>query len=86
MNPGKSDCFSKAAELILELSADAHIQRREVSKESAAFHNLTGAIAGYGRVLAGLTVLQESEGLFTFVGEHDAPEDAGMAERLSYVA
>ena len=86
MYPSKSNCFNKVAELILELSADAHIQRREFSKESAAFHNLTGAIAGYGRVLAGLTVLQESEGLFTFVGEHDAPEGAAMAEGLSYVA
>ena len=46
---------------ILELSADAHIQRREVGKDSPAFQRLTGAIAAYGRVLALLTALQREE-------------------------
>lgn len=46
---------------ILELSADAHVQRREVRKDSPAFQRLTGAIAAYGRVLALLTALEQRE-------------------------
>ena len=37
---------------ILELSADAQIQRRAASKNSRRFHNLTRAIAAYGEALA----------------------------------
>lgn len=43
---------AKGIERVLELSADAQIKRREVAKNSSAFHNLTGAIAAYGKVLA----------------------------------
>jgi hypothetical protein len=46
---------------ILEFSADAHIQRREVAKDSPAFHDLTGAIAAFAQVLELLTVLQQEE-------------------------
>jgi hypothetical protein len=46
---------------ILEFSADAHIQRREVAKDSPAFHHLTGAIAAFAQVLELLTVLQKEE-------------------------
>ena len=41
----------KGIERILELSADAHIRRRETPENSAAFHKLSGAIAAYGKVL-----------------------------------
>lgn len=86
MRTNKSISGYKVTELILELSADAHVQRREVSKDSAAFQTLTGAIAAYGKVLEGLTILQQSEELFTLVSQHEVSDDAVMAERLSYVA
>jgi hypothetical protein len=40
-----------AIERILELSADAQMKRREAAEDSPAFHNLTGAIAAYGKAL-----------------------------------
>ena len=54
---------------ILELSADAHVQRREVAEDSPAFHSLTGAIAAYGKLLALLTALQERKEFDPIVGE-----------------
>ena len=87
MYVSKSNPTEKIKELILELSADAHIERREVAKDSAAFRSLTAAIAAYGRVLAHLTLLQAAEEeLLTFAGQHNAPEHVVMAEGLSYVA
>jgi len=38
-----------------------------VAKDSPAFHNLTGAIAAYGKVLALLTALQQREEFYTRV-------------------
>ncbi len=55
----------KAIERIIELSADAQITRRVTAKDSPAFHNLTGAIAAYGRAL--LTALQQREEFYTIV-------------------
>ena len=52
---------NEVLERILELSADAHILRREVAEDSAAFDSLTGAIVAYGKVLALLTALQQRE-------------------------
>ena len=57
----------KAIERIIELSADAQITRRVTAKDSPAFHNLTGAIAAYGRALALLTALQQREEFYTIV-------------------
>ena len=68
---------SKGIERILELSADAHIRRRETVKGSPEFHNLTGAIAAYGKALELLTALQQLEEFYTMVGWHDMP--AGVA-------
>ena len=48
-----------AIERILELSAEAQIQRREAAKDSPAFHNLTGAIVAYGKALGLLSKLKE---------------------------
>lgn len=56
-----------AIERILELSANAQITRRMVPKDSPAFHNLTGAIAAYGKALALLTALQQREEFYTIV-------------------
>lgn len=52
---------NEVIERILELSADAHVQRREVAEDSPAFHSLTGAIAAYGKVLALLTAPEQRE-------------------------
>jgi len=57
----------QAIERILELSADAQITRRMVAEDSAAFQNLTGAIAAYGKALALLTALQQREEFYTIV-------------------
>ncbi len=48
-------------ERVLELSADAHIRRRETVKDSPEFHKLTGAITAYGRILGLLTGLEQRE-------------------------
>jgi hypothetical protein len=57
----------RAIERILELSAEAQITRRMMAKDSLAFHNLTGAIAAYGKALALLTALQQREEFYTIV-------------------
>jgi hypothetical protein len=66
-----SGVANNSIERILELSADAHIRRRGTVKDSAEFHNLTGAIAAYGKVLAILTALQRREEFHAMVGQRD---------------
>ena len=65
---------NEVIERILELSSDAHIQRREVAKDSPAFDSLTGAIAAYGKVLAFLTSLQKREEFDLVVGQSEFSE------------
>ena len=62
--------LAEGIERVLELSVDAHVKRREVAMDSPEFHNLTGAIAAYGKVLAMLTALQEGEEFYGIVGQH----------------
>ena len=69
---------NEAIERILELSADAHVQRREVPEDSPAFHSLTGAIAAYGKVLALLTAVQRRE-------EFDRNGDQRFSEHVAAV-
>jgi hypothetical protein len=64
---------NKGIERILELSADAHIRRRGTVKGSPEFHNLTGAIAAYGKALALLIAMQELEEFYAEVGPPDMP-------------
>ena len=66
---------NKGIERILELSADAHIRRRGTVKDSPEFHNLTGAIAAYGKALAVLTALQQREEFYAMIGQYDVPAD-----------
>jgi hypothetical protein len=63
----------QATQRILELSADAQIKRRMTVKDSPAFHNLTGAIAAYGKALALLTALQQREEFYAIIGQYDFP-------------
>ena len=65
---------AKGIERILELSADAHIERRHVAKGFPAFHNLTGAIMAYGKVLELLTALQQREEFYVVVGQYEFSE------------
>jgi hypothetical protein len=58
---------NKGIERILELSADAHIRRRGTVKDSPEFHNLTGAIAAYGKALELLTALQQLEEFYAML-------------------
>jgi len=68
---------NKGIQRVLELSADAHIRRRETVKDSPEFHHLTGAIAAYGQALSFLTVLQQLEEFYAMFGQQDVP--AGIA-------
>jgi len=67
---------NKSMERILELSADAHIRRRGTVKGSPEFHNLTGAIAAYGKVLAFLTALQQLEEFYAMIDQLEMPASA----------
>lgn len=69
-----SGLAADAIERVLELSADAHIQRRQTAQGSPQFHNLTGAIVAYGKVLALLTALQQREEFGPMVGQHESSE------------
>jgi hypothetical protein len=64
---------NKGIERILELSADAHIRRKGTVKDSPEFHNLTGAIAAYGKALALLAALQQLEELYAMIDQRDVP-------------
>jgi len=66
--------LEEGIERVLELSADAHVKRREVAMDSPEFHNLTGAIAAYGKVLAHLTSLQQLEEFYTVVSQYEFSE------------
>jgi hypothetical protein len=69
MRKFSSGHVSQAIERVLELSADAHITRRNTTKDSLAFHSLTGAIAAYGKALALLTGLQQREEFDAIIAE-----------------
>lgn len=62
-----------AIEGVLELSADAHIQRKMTVRDSSDFQRLTGAIAAYGNALAVLVSLQEREELCAMIAELNLP-------------
>ena len=64
----------KGIERILDLSADAQINRRKVARDSTAFHSLTGAINAYGKALALLIALQQREEFFAVIGPYEFSE------------
>ena len=63
-----------AIERVIELSADAHIERRMTPMDSPAFHRLTGAIAAYGKALSLLVALQEREEFFAMLAQLNLPD------------
>ena len=66
--------LEEGIERVLELSVEAHVKRREVAIDSSEFHNLTGAIAAYGKVLAFLASLQQREEFDLLAGQSEFSE------------
>ena len=66
-----------AIEQVLELSADAHIERSLTAQDSAAFHRLTGAIAAYGKALSVLVALEQREEFYGMIARLNLP---GLAQ------
>jgi len=62
-----------AIEQVLELSAEAHIERRMTALDSPAFHRLTGTIVAYGKMLTLLVALQEREEFYAMIAHLDLP-------------
>ena len=62
-----------AIEQLLELSVDAHVERRLTAQDSPAFHRLTGTIAAYGKVLSLLVALQEREEFYAMIAQLNLP-------------
>lgn len=79
MMKSKSGPATKAIERILELTADAHIERRRAARDSGEFQYLTGAIAAYGKVIPLLRALQELEEFYERIGQ------IGMVESTTEV-
>jgi len=67
-------------EVILELSAEAHMRKRMVDRGSQEFHNLTGAITAYGTILAVFTTLQRVQSK-TCMTARSRPVRSGLAEK-----
>jgi diacylglycerol kinase len=65
---------NKAIERILELSADAHIERHSAAKDSPEFHTLTGVITAYGKALSLLVELQQRDEFYAMICGLDLPE------------
>lgn len=63
---------------ILELSAQAQIERRKMEKSSPAFQRLSGTVLAYGNVLALLTAFREMEELEALLGQTN-PQDCALA-------
>ena len=63
-----------ALKQVLELSAEAHVERRKTVMNSPPFHRLTGAIAAYGKAIGLLVALEERERFFAMIEGLDADE------------
>jgi hypothetical protein len=65
---------SAAIEQVLELSADAHIERRMTTQGSPDFCRLTGAIAAYGKAISVLVDLQGREEFYALIAQLNPAE------------
>jgi hypothetical protein len=70
MRKPTSGVADKGISRILELSADAHIERRATARGTETFHNLTGQIAAYGKALEILADLQQAEEFFALIEQY----------------
>jgi hypothetical protein len=68
-----SELANKSIEQILELSVDAHIQRRATVKDSPEFHELTREIVTCGKALEILTGFQQQEKSYVGIGPCEGP-------------
>jgi hypothetical protein len=69
MMKANSGVADRVIERILELSADAQIERRGTIKGSPEFHNLAGAITAYGKALSLLVTVREQEEFYEIMRE-----------------
>jgi hypothetical protein len=83
MMKSNSGVTNRAIDRILELSAAAQIQRRWTVRDSEKFHNLTGAIAAYGKALGILAALQYLEEFHALIHQHDVPKLCGHNRAVS---
>jgi hypothetical protein len=60
---------NRVIDRIVELSADAQIERRMTAMDSPAFHQLAGAIAAYGKALSLLVAVREQEEFYEIMRE-----------------
>jgi hypothetical protein len=74
MRRTNSDVENSVIEQILELSADAQIERRRSAKDSPKFHRLSGAIVAYGKALELLTAARELEEFLAIFSGLDLPD------------
>lgn len=74
MTTFNSRLANKAIERILELSADAHIERHNAAKDSPEFRTLTGVITAYGKVLSLLVEFQQRDEFYAMICGLDLPE------------
>ncbi|HEX4545288.1 MAG TPA: hypothetical protein VH110_02925 [Candidatus Acidoferrum sp.] len=65
---------NRAIERVLELSADAHIERHGVAKDSPQYQKLSGAITAYGKALSLLVELQQLDEFYAMICGFDLPE------------
>ena len=68
-----SGITEKGIARLLELSADAHIARRQSTSDSPAYHKLSGMISAYGKALTLLTALHQREEFYWIVGSPERP-------------
>jgi hypothetical protein len=69
MMTANSGLANRVIERIVELSADAQIERRMTAKDSPEFHQLAGAIAAYGEALSLLVAVREQEEFYEIMRE-----------------
>ena len=69
MMKASSGLANRVIDRIVELSADAQIERRMTAKDSVAFHQLAGAIAAYGKALSLLVAVREQEEFYEIMRE-----------------
>jgi hypothetical protein len=69
MMKANSGLANRVIERIVELSADAQIERRMTAKDSPEFHQLAGAIAAYGKALSLLVAVREQEEFYEVMRE-----------------
>jgi hypothetical protein len=78
-----SGVTEKGIARILELSADAHIQRRQTTPGSPAHHKLTGMIAAYGKAIGLLNALHQREEFYFIISQ--AEQHTCLPPSLPYV-